>query len=248
MSWTDHIVECKNRTTDEKRKFVLGIHAPAVSDSHVWSNSLIPYYNKKIDGYYDGVESIIWSEDVPNKWYFSSIENTQRLWDLEPLFEKEEKMGLETTFLQNKLIDHCSAKSSRALYLKELVELGALDPSKTYDEVAKIIKDYLNGKSDFTICIEGKQRALKALNLETNKTGITRYVIDVEYELYDPYKIYGKDNGETDCGTVVSGGDVMIGAILDKISVNDNKAVKAELVAYRTDVQPVEAFKQSLLA
>lgn len=160
-------------------------------------------------------------------------------------------MTKDVRILQDKLIDYCGEKHSRRLYLKELVAQGALDQNKTYEEVANIIRLYL---SSFAICPEGRERALKGLGLfeKQKRKGITRYVIDVEYELREDNQgygggIYGERGGNSDCGTVMLGAEVMIEAILGKESINNNKPLNAHIRAYRTNVEKVDTFTQSLL-
>ncbi len=149
--------------------------------------------------------------------------------------------------LQEKLIDYCAQKSSRVVHLKALTKLGVLNTDQTYDECAKKITDYLDTESN-GVCTGGKEKALVGLGLTAPKRiGVTRYVIDVEYELQEASGHYGNDCGNSDCGTVISGGRFMTDAILKTTSINGNKPLKARTVAYRTDVEMSETWTQDLL-
>ena len=84
------------------------------------------------------------------------------------VFEEESKeMSQNVEVLQQKLIEYCAAKSTRTTHLIRLTNLGALNNSATYDEVAETITDYLN--TNQSVCSDGADRAIKALGLGVEK-------------------------------------------------------------------------------
>lgn len=97
----------------------------------------------------------------------SQTHETKEYWEEHGWVFEKIKKDENVEVLQQKLIEYCALKSTRATHLVKLTQLGALNNSATYDEVATIVRDYLN--TEYSVCTDGADRAIKALGLAPKK-------------------------------------------------------------------------------